>query len=148
MRSIRLFAPSFALLLAACLGCDGSALHPVTGTVTHQDKPVDGASVIFTPVGEGIAANATTDANGKYTLMTAGKPGANAGDYKVTVTKVSGGPGDTASMKPEDMAKMAQSGGGMKARTQVLPPVYGSVTTTTLQATVKAGTNDFPLDLK
>lgn len=139
--------PAFLLLaiFAACVGCDGSAsLYPVTGTVTYQDKPVEGATVQFIPT-EGIAAIGTTDASGKFSLATAAKPGAAAGDYKVTVTKVTGGAA-TASPTPEDMKKMATSG-GMK-RTSELPEVYGTTQSTTLKATVKPETNDIPLDLK
>jgi hypothetical protein len=134
------------LVLLASVGCDTSTpQHPVTGTVTYQGKPVEGANVQFIPSGEGMPGNGVTDASGKFTLATAGKPGAPAGDYKVTVVKVSGGSGGSGPPSPEDMKKMGTS--GMKSQS-FLPGVYGSVQSTTLKATVKAGTNDVPLELK
>jgi hypothetical protein len=133
------------LLFVACVGCDMSPrLYPVTGTVTYQNGPVEGANVQFVPT-QGISATGVTDASGKFSLMTAGKPGAAAGDYKVTVSKVSSG-GTSTAATPDDMKKM-QAGGNME-RKSALPEVYGSIHTTTLTATVKSGDNDIPLVLK
>jgi len=114
------------------------------GTVKYKNGPVEGANVQFVPT-QGISAIGVTDANGKFTLMTAGKPGAAAGDYKVTVSKVDSA-GASAAATPDDMKKM-QAGGNME-RKSALPEVYGSVHSTTLTATVKSGDNDIPLDLK
>lgn len=144
MRSVSCLAGSL-LLFVACVGCDTSpALYPVTGTVTHEDKPVEGANVQFVPT-EGIPSNAVTDAAGKFTLMTAGKPGAAAGEYKVTVNKVSAG-GAASTATPEDMKKMQMSG-GMQSKS-LLPESYGSIQTTPLKATVKSDKNDIPLVLQ
>ena len=72
-------------------GCSNSSRLPtyrVTGTVTLQGKPVAGAAVTFVPTGEGEAASAITDSEGKYALTTweAGD-GARPGEYGVKVSK-------------------------------------------------------------
>jgi hypothetical protein len=60
----------------------------VTGTVTFQGKPVAGAAVTFVPTGEGEAASAMTDSEGKYALTTwAAGDGAGPGEYRVKVSK-------------------------------------------------------------
>ena len=72
-------------------GCSNSSRPPtyrVTGTVTLQGKPVAGAAITFVPTGEGEAASAITDSEGKYALTTweAGD-GARPGQYRVKVSK-------------------------------------------------------------
>jgi len=67
------FAPLFAL--ACIVGCGGStstvATVPVTGTVTLDGKPVEGAAVSFAPKTKGCrAAFGRTDASGKFKLTT------------------------------------------------------------------------------
>jgi hypothetical protein len=53
-----------------------------------QGKPVAGAAITFVPTGEGEAASAMTDSEGKYALTTweAGD-GARPGEYRVKVSK-------------------------------------------------------------
>jgi hypothetical protein len=77
-----------------CLaGCsDGKiARYPVSGIVTVDGHPAEGATVVFCPVNGSPEAMkqrpfSQTDANGKYELKTF-QPGdgAPAGDYKVTI---------------------------------------------------------------
>ncbi len=56
------------------LGCGGRdySLVDVSGTVTMDGNPLADASVIFTPVGDGVgpASASTTDASGQYVLKT------------------------------------------------------------------------------
>jgi hypothetical protein len=64
----------------------------VTGTVTVESQPLAGALITFLPKteGEGLAASATTDSNGMYSLTTQGAGdimGAVPGEYGVTVVK-------------------------------------------------------------
>ena len=99
----------FALLLSSS-GCSPKLpTVPVTGTVTYNGKPLDGAQVSFVSKEEGgHGASGTTDAQGRFSMQTylAGQKsvaGAMPGDYGVTV------------IKREDMsAKMREStaGGG------------------------------------
>jgi len=86
-------------------GCSNSSRPPtyrVTGTVTLQGKPVAGAAITFVPTGEGEAASAITDSEGKYALTTweAGD-GARPGEYRVKVSK--------QEQKAVDPAKMVQN---------------------------------------
>jgi hypothetical protein len=74
-------------------GCDGKpnvATLPVSGKVTVDDKPVTSGQVTLQPLAEkpqGVGLSAgTIGSDGTYTISTAGKPGAPAGKYKVTVT--------------------------------------------------------------
>src|SRR5262245_47023234 len=87
------------LLLAAVLvpGCSGGhGTASVSGTVLYKNQPVDGATVIFHPQGEGPnakPAQGKTGSSGRFTLATYFGPteqveGVLPGDYKVTVTKI------------------------------------------------------------
>jgi hypothetical protein len=80
------------------MGCGESinyeveGLVPVTGTVKVDGQPVANASVLFVPAGEGAtgtAASATTDATGKYELVTGeeGQKGAKPGTYRVVISQ-------------------------------------------------------------
>src|SRR5204863_5840229 len=67
-----------ALCLLALTGCGGTKSGPVTvevtGTVTLNETPVEGASVLFSPeIGSDdrrLASQATTDAEGRFKLTT------------------------------------------------------------------------------
>ena len=76
------------IVLAGCSKSSRPPTYPVTGTVTFQGKPVAGAAITFVPTGEGEAASAITDSEGKYALTTwqAGD-GARPGEYRVKVSK-------------------------------------------------------------
>ncbi len=82
------------LLLGTILGCgsDELAVIPITGQVTLDGKPVAGAAVMFLPSAGGPVATGTTNEAGAFALTTAGRDGAPAGQYTVTVTlqKVTG----------------------------------------------------------
>src|SRR4051794_29291174 len=99
-----------AAVLALCsltLGCSGSAGRPplarVSGTVTHNGKPVTSGSVVFTPAGDSqsSAARVATgqiESDGSYTLTTFDTgDGAVLGQHVVTVESRATG---------EDMKKM------------------------------------------
>ena len=94
------FLPLFVfLLLVAFVGCGDSnpPTYKVTGVVTLEGKPVEGATVTFTPSGgsEQKPAVGTSGADGKYSLTTfTGGDGALPGSYKVTVSKIQYAPGE------------------------------------------------------
>jgi hypothetical protein len=155
----------FFLCLAAVVvfaGCGGGGSEvgatAVSGTVTLDGQPVEGANVAFAPKGEGgRAATGITDAEGKFTLTTleAGD-GAMPGSYGVTVTKKSGGsagfvdPRDQGGeMTPEQMkAVMEAAEGGAQKSKDELPAKYASADTSGLTADVSdSGGNDFTLEL-
>lgn len=81
-----------ALPILAMLGCTGAKSRdtvPVSGTVTLDGKPVEGAQVVFTPTGGGgAAASGKTDSSGVYRLTTREpNDGAKPGSYLVSVSK-------------------------------------------------------------
>ncbi len=85
----------FILGLAVVAACgrpsDGRMLVPTTGHVTFDGQPLQGAIVTFVPRSAGgVAASATTDARGRYNLLTPGapRPGVAPGDYAVTLMKM------------------------------------------------------------
>jgi hypothetical protein len=111
------------VLCSSALGCGGAEyvpLYEAGGVVTYKGEPVKNATVSFTAA-DGFKvplAEALTDEKGQYRLRTRGEPGAAAGSYVVTVSKVEGADEaaasaaaaavDPKSMTPEQsMAKMA-----------------------------------------
>lgn len=81
-----------ALVLAVgCGKAKDEKLIEVIGKVYYQGKPLEIGAVIFVP--DAAKGNTTLhephgsiDRDGHYEMMTAGKPGAPAGWYKVAVT--------------------------------------------------------------
>lgn len=135
MRLVALFC-CFALLFAVIAGCGGSGpeMGSVTGKVTLDGQPLEGATVQFQPVtGEPKSpSSGVTDASGYYELkFTASKDGATIGDHKVTISKT---------VTTED------ANGNEGEEKETLPAKYN--TKSDLTATVEAGsqTIDFALD--
>lgn len=145
---------AFALISAGCGGGTAkvSGVVPVSGVVTFQGAPVQGANLTFYPDGPGgRAAAGTTDAQGKFQLTTLNaNDGAKPGTYKVMVSKMeTSGPG--ATMTQEEQTKyLEQHGSPPPTETKnALPQQYSSVTTTPLTATVAdGGKNEFNFDLQ
>lgn len=54
------------LLFAGCNKDDGPVLVDVTGTVTLDDQPLDGAAVVFVSSAGGPSQSAVTGADGKF----------------------------------------------------------------------------------
>ena len=87
----------FLIWLTLLIGCSGThGTASVSGTVIYKRQPVEGATVIFHPKGEGLTAKPAqgkTDSGGHFTVTTYFGPddqpaGAVPGDYAVTVTKI------------------------------------------------------------
>lgn len=85
----------FALLFFACvcIGCgpaDGIERVPITGLLTVQGKPLPGATLSFTPVGEtaGPGAIGRSDAEGKFEVISSRErhEGIPPGEYTVRVS--------------------------------------------------------------
>lgn len=149
-----------AVLGLTTIGCSkGSGLKTgnVSGTVTFEGKPVANAQVVFQPKQGGQNAVGTTDANGRYTLMTGTDRGALIGEHRVTVTVQSGaeqlsgidaidpsaayGQAMMAAASGRPPAAQTPSSGGIPAK-------YADPTTSGLEFTVKAGSNTINLELK
>jgi hypothetical protein len=103
---------SCVLLLVPTLlvlsGCGGGGLVPVTGTVTLDGKPLDGAAVSFVPVVDDTKpksgqtpATGQTDATGKFVLGSVAGVGAVAGKYNVGVSKAPPGAPGTKGEAPK-----------------------------------------------
>lgn len=157
---MKIGASLFCLTAFFAGGCGGSESpeYPetvvVTGTVTQGGNPVEGARVQFVPPrqsGAGdaaFAANATTDASGKYALSTYFSPshtgeGAVPGEYAVAVTKY------PQAAPTESTPGDAHAASSAPAPQNQLPKQYASPQTTPLKVTVEPGkSNDIPLELK
>lgn len=85
---------SAAAVAALVIGCgeSGPKLVPVTGTVTHNGKPLEGAAVSFFPDlstnKEARAGEDVTGPSGNYKVMTKGRSGLAPGKYHVVVSKL------------------------------------------------------------
>jgi hypothetical protein len=122
------------------VGCNRNGLNLayVDGIVTYNGKPVEHAGVLFKP-DAGPFATGTTDAEGKFTLITANNPGALIGEHKIGISKTKTTP--------------IQMSGEALPRYKVeyfIPQKYASPTTSELTATVskKKSENHFTFDLK
>jgi hypothetical protein len=81
----RLAVFSFVPFLASLIGCGGDKLYPVEGTVTVDGTPLAKGSVVLWSEKPSAEQPSADVENGKFTIMTKGKPGAPEGNYKVTV---------------------------------------------------------------
>ncbi len=130
-----------ALVIFAGCGDDGPPLHPVTGKVTLEGKPLANAGVMFFPRGStlGNTCIGITDADGKYSLKpeNRGGTGAPEGDFDVTISKMK----DPPPVKPGE-APAAETGAE-----ETLSPKYWDSAKSILKAKVPAGgtTVDFQL---
>ena len=141
-----------------CSGGSGLGTVPVTGKVLLNGEPLEGATVVFNPSGEGRAASGTTDAAGVYKLTTdTNGDGALPGEYQIAVTKYDGKGvpmPDTSNMSPEEAMDaqyraLDKAGGKTPVAKNLLPPMYANAKGSGLTASVKAsGPNDFPFELK
>ena len=143
------------LLVLSCVvfvGCSGGATLPVEmveGTITLDGVPVDGATIGFSPIGEGKPAVGRTDATGKYILTATqggefGK-GTMLGKYNVSITKEKAERELTA-----QELKRADDTGVMPTIPiiSVVPKKYNDPKSSGLTAEVVKGKNtfDFPLE--
>jgi len=157
-----MFAPSWliraagAAALLVAVGCGGGASGPtatVSGKVTHNGAPLNGAKVVFHSTVEeagkrGNSYGALTDTNGKYLIVGVGKElGIPPGLYKVTIIKMDTktGAGGLPKEIADDPGQMFAAGVG----TNLLPKDYENEKTTKLSATLEVGKNaDVNFDLK
>jgi hypothetical protein len=94
----RLLLPA-AVLLAAVAGCSPEEkLYDVSGTVTHQGKPVPQGLIYFDPEGSGPQGFANIE-DGKFNTATAGKGrGIRGGKYTVRINGFDGKVGPESPM--------------------------------------------------
>jgi hypothetical protein len=147
------------ITLVALVGCKGQngSFATVSGTVTYNGTPVEGAKVTFHSTvevnGKQMSYAATTDSSGKYLIASVAKdPGIPAGMYKVTVTKYEGkGFSPQEGMDAGQLDAMASDlGPGAKGGpSNALPKEYATTTSSKLSATLEPGQNqNVNFDLK
>jgi hypothetical protein len=132
--------------LVAVAGCSGTgpgSFAHVSGTITHNGTPVDGAKVKFVSTTEvdGVRDEfaTETDSAGKYLIAGVGKnPGIPPGRYKVVITKLALKPGARVPDEGFDTTQLEMSGLGVNA----LPKEYSDANTTKLSATLESGKNE------
>jgi len=129
----------FLLALTQCLitGCSNRhGTASVAGIVLYKNQPVDGATVVFHPKGDGVTAKPAqgkSESGGRFTVSTYFGPdeqpsGALPGDYTVTVTKI-------------DEPKGAFDPHKDPPPKNHLPTKYSTPQTSPLTVTVKPGRN-------
>ena len=167
---LRYFALLLPLALIGCGGTSNPPTEPVSGTVTLDGSPYEGAVITFVPDDSANrAAVATSQADGTYSLTTfASGDGAQIGTYKVKVFKYDlpeGGHNPYEEAKTaEELGNMTQEeelaameaaysdadakpeGKEQKAKND-LPEKYADVSTSGLTYAVEAGGGTFNIEL-
>jgi hypothetical protein len=161
--ALRLSALSgLTMLVLAAVGCGGGKYKPVpvSGVVTLDGQPVEGATVFFYAVGddkEGRPASGSTDKNGAFHLSTLGtNDGALRAEYKVVIHKyVPSRPDLKMPEFPNTVEGRAQQADwryqnfeakGIQPFKNVLPAKYGDSKTTPLSCNV-TGKMEVPFEL-
>lgn len=141
--------------LALGIGCsdpqsDLPTTHSVTGKVTLDGEPVEGAMVTFVPKGSGDSAVGVTEAGGTYNLSTfASGDGAVAGEYDVKIVKFEGSESTVeAEDEEEGGAFIPTDPHDTGDQANLLPKKYATPGASGLTATVSEEPNtfDFPLE--
>lgn len=120
----RLLAWMVLVLAASCRARNDLKMAAVTGKISFEGKPVEGAVVMFLPQ-NGPVASAKTDAAGQFRLATIRvDDGAVVGAHQVTIVKHAAGEASPQEPYP--------------AGRNVLPPRYADPATSGLTALVQA----------
>jgi hypothetical protein len=140
--------PIVPLLAVICMtgcGTSNSEYVAVTGTVTYQGEPVEGATVAFRGEGSAPPALGVTSASGQFSLRTGANPGAIPGEHIVTVTKY------VVEAEPLAEEVSMEDAGRKKPATTIrtaIPSKYASPSGTDIRYVVKpGGGNQFTIDL-
>lgn len=147
------------VLLVVLMGCsdgprrDGPEMVKVTGTVTLDGEPVEGAHIRFSPEAGGPAAYAVSDRRGRYELRTFDPgDGAIPGKYGISATKeevTEAGQEFESQAALEAYIKEHGERPPRRQTTNVLPEKYAAKKTSGLIAEITlAKKNRFDLELK
>lgn len=147
-------------VVSILLGCGIPNLGQVSGTVTYDGEPLDGATVSFMPEDStGVFAVATTDEQGRYVLAAPIKKGmiqgALAGKYRVTISKkgVKPDPDEVLFEQKkitydELQTRMGRKGESAAETFDMIPSRYGNADSSGIQVEVIAKIqNEFNFDL-
>jgi hypothetical protein len=135
--SLRCVLTSF-FLSSAIVGCDrGSKLVPVTGSITVDGKPAEGAVILFHPDGNEIksVSSAVAKADGSFTPVTDSEPGMPVGRFKLSVSY------PDPSVKPTESQLMM---GNAEPGPDLLKGRYISKDKSDLTAEVSSSTTSLP----
>jgi hypothetical protein len=123
--------------IVVLVGCDRSGLNlaPVEGVVTFNGAPLADAGVLFQPI-QGPFAMGETDAEGRFTLITANAEGALIGDHRVSISK--------AETKVRHIKGNAMPAYDVKP---LIPSKYFDSATSQLSAKVEDDDNHFEFNL-
>lgn len=138
------------LVLVTGCGPGKPATVPVSGTVTLDGSPLEGAAVTFTPAAGGRLATGTTDASGKFTLMTfVAGDGAIAGSHKVGVSKMEAGatPQADPNSPPGTMLSGPPGAGGSQPPKSLIPKKYSNPEKSGITVEVKSGMEPVTIEL-
>ena len=137
----------FVLIVAGC-GSGNPETVKVSGTVTLNAAPVEGATVAFFHPDGGQPARGVTDASGAFTLTTFELgDGAVVGQHKVAVSKID----ESAQKAPrgsEELDTPTSNADLSETAKHLLPVQYSSPSTSGLTVDVKKGLEPVVLDLK
>jgi hypothetical protein len=139
-----------AVLAIAAGGCGkpASGGKPVTGQVTFNGTPIQGASITFVPSTGGAPGFAMTDAEGKYTARSSQGEGLPPGSYQVTVMKTDAPPPQSTVSDQDAGYVPPDPDAPPTVIKDLLPAKYKDVQTSGLTAEVKAdGKNEFNFPL-
>lgn len=140
--SAAVLAVGLALGLGGCTEKTSTNLVPVTGSVTMDGKPLEGASVTFVGTGStpGLGGTGVTDAAGNFEIshFRAGK-GLEQGDYKVMISKLVMSDGSPIPPGTLSIAELSTR--------EMLPARYSDPGKTVLNATVVEGGDPVSLGL-
>lgn len=129
----------FLFVDVGCGGGSGPAgpkLAPAKGVINYNGRPVNAATVLFSP-SKGNPGMGMTDDQGKFAITTGGRPGVAIGKCKVVVSKpTSAADGVNPNMTPKDMEDMIKAGKSFEPPKDPIPPRYGSDKTTPLEADI------------
>lgn len=144
LSSLRLAVFTMGILSVGMVAGCGPAVGDVSGKVSYKNAPLKSGSI--TIMSKGGAMQGSINEDGTYVV-----PNVPAGDAKVTVVC-----NDDAKMLRQVQQASAQ-GRGKKgpvgaappaANYSLIPEIYGDLTNTPLQTTVKRGKNTFDIELK
>lgn len=146
---LRVALPAAVLLVSGCGGETIPEAQPVTGVVTLEGAPVEGADVVLVPSDQNTkSAGAMTDAQGNFSVKTYWDrehqlDGALRGEYGITITKMEK-PDVPANMKPEEVMALYSNSGPPKS---LLPKRYSTPSTSGFKVSVGDSPPD-PLQLE
>jgi hypothetical protein len=139
-------------LVPFLVGCGGARPVKVTGTLTLNGQPVEGATVQFVPVNEGgRPATGLTKADGGFSLTTIeDQDGALPGEYKVVIRynpPLENSPEAQSTEQGMKAAMQAQAQAKKGKPKYVIPPAYSDATKTPFTQTVPTS-GPVTLDIK